>query len=240
MLQPVVVRLRPGGGYELIAGERRWRAAREAGMATVPALVREAGDRDSLLLAVVENVVREQLSPVEEARAYAVLIDEFGLALADVAEQVGRSKPSISNRIRLLQLPDDVLELVERGELGERHARAVLSLPDHESRRLLARRIVREGMSAAAAERAAHAGGSRRRPRRKLPVDPALAARARAAAERVTGKAARLLAGRLELPFEDEHELAELAEALERAEAALGQPAESAGSRFATIRRAGD
>src|SRR5919106_301173 len=97
MLQPVVVRPRPAGGYELIAGERRWRAARQAGIETVPAIVREADDRDSLLLALVENVAREDLSPVEEARAYAVLIDEFALSLGEVADRVGQSKPAVSN-----------------------------------------------------------------------------------------------------------------------------------------------
>jgi ParB family chromosome partitioning protein len=91
LLQPVVVRPRAEGGYELIAGERRWRAAREAGIESVPAIVREADDRDSLLLALVENVAREQLSAVEEARAYAALMDEFGLSLGDLAERVGRS-----------------------------------------------------------------------------------------------------------------------------------------------------
>ena len=96
LLQPIVVRPRQAGGYELIAGERRWRAAREAGLATLPALIREADDRDSLLLALVENVAREQLSPVEEARAYASLVDEFELTLGDVAERVGRSKPAVS------------------------------------------------------------------------------------------------------------------------------------------------
>src|SRR6266508_2292819 len=105
VIQPVVVRRRVAGGWELIAGERRWRAAREAGLAIVPALVREADDRDSLLLALVENVAREQLSPADEARAYALLIDEFGLSLGDVSERVGRSKPAVSNRMRLLELP---------------------------------------------------------------------------------------------------------------------------------------
>ena len=118
VIQPVVVRRRVEGGWELIAGERRWRAAREAGLATLPAVVREADDRDSLLLALVENVAREELSPVEEARAYALLIDEFGLSLGEVSERVGRSKPAVSNRMRLLDLPDDVLGMVERGELS--------------------------------------------------------------------------------------------------------------------------
>src|SRR5881227_3978707 len=147
LLQPVVVRPRPEGGYELIAGERRWRAARQAGVETVPALVREADDRDSLLLALVENVAREQLSAVEEARAYAVLLDEFGLSLGDVAERVGRSKPGVSNRLRLLELPDEVLWMLARGELTEGHARAVLAVPNDAGRRALARRIVKEGLS---------------------------------------------------------------------------------------------
>ena len=219
LLQPVVVRPRPEGGYELIAGERRWRAAREAGLTTVPALVREADDRDSLVLALVENVAREQLSPVEEARAYAVLLDEFELSLAEVASKVGRSKPAVSNRLRLLELPEEVLELVEQRKLSEGHARAVLAVPDHEGRRALARRIVRRGLSVRAAERAAReAGAATRRPRAPRDgVDPALAERARAAAERLTGRPARVLAGRVELPFADEYELAELVEVLERA-----------------------
>ena len=221
MLQPVVVRPRDAGGYELIAGERRWRAAREAGVSTVPAIVRDADDRDSLLLALVENVAREDLSPVEEARAYAVLIDEFGLSLGEVAERVGRSKPSVSNRIRLLELPGDVLGLVERGQLTEGHARAVLAVPDHEDRRRLAQKIVREGLSVRSAERAARWSGAKRKPRRKNPnADPQLAARVRSAAERLTGLGTRVGPGRVEIAFVDEHELAELAEALERALAA--------------------
>jgi len=217
VLQPVIVRPRAGGGYELIAGERRWRAAKEAGTVTVPAVVRAADDRESILLALVENVAREQLSAVEEARAYAVLLDEFGLSLGEIAERVGRSKPAVSNRLRLLELPEDVLWMLARGELTEGHARAVLAVPEHEGRRRLARRIVRDGLSVRAAERAAQASGARRRPRRTArPVDPGLAERARLAAERVTGRPARLAAGRIELPFADEHDLAELAEALER------------------------
>jgi len=216
VLVPVVVRPRAAGGYELIAGERRWRAAREAGVATVPALVREAGDRESLVLALVENVAREQLSAVEEARAYAVLLDEFELSLADVAERVGRSKPSVSNRLRLLELPEEVLWMLVRGELTEGHARAVLALPDHAARRRLARRIARDGLSVRAAEKAAQDGGAARRPRtRASSANPALAERVRAAAARITGLPARVTAGRVELSFESETQLEELAEVLE-------------------------
>jgi ParB family chromosome partitioning protein len=220
VIQPLLVRSRAAGGYEIVAGERRWRAAREAGRATVPAVVREADDRETLLLGLVENVAREQLTPIEEARAYAVLIDEFGLTLGDVAERVGRSKPTVSNRIRLLELPDDVLGMVERGQLSEGHARAVLAVPDHEGRRRLAREIVRRGLSVRAAEQRAKWAGARRRPRvRATPVDPALAERVREAFVRLTGFHARVATGRVELAFADEHELEELVEALERAAA---------------------
>ncbi len=217
VLQPVVVRPLPSGAYELIAGERRWRAAHAAHLTTVPAVIREADDRESLLLGLVENVAREQLSPVEEARAYAVLLDEFGLSLGEIAGQVARSKPAVSNRVRLLELPDDVLELVEEGAISEGHARAVLAVPDHDGRRRLARRVVREGLSVRAAERAARSAGALRKPRRITRVDPVLADRVCRAAEQLTGLPARVSAGRLELAFADETGLTELAEALERA-----------------------
>jgi ParB family chromosome partitioning protein len=216
LVQPVVVRPRAAGGFELIAGERRWRAAQEAGIPTVPALVREADDRETLLLGLVENVAREELSAVEEARAYALLLDEFELSLGDLAERVGKAKPTVSNRLRLLELPDDVLGLVERGELTEGHARAVLAVPDQDGRRRLARQIVRRGMSVRAAERAARWAGAKTKPRKVSKVDPALAERARKAAERLTGFPARIVSGRIEIAFADETELAELVEALER------------------------
>jgi ParB family chromosome partitioning protein len=218
VLQPVVVRPRGAGGYELIAGERRWRAAREAKLKTVPAVVREADDRDSLLLGLVENIAREDLSPVEEARAFAVVLDEFGLSLGELAEQVGKSKPAVSNRVRLLELPEDVLKMLERGQLTEGHARAVLAVPDHEGRRALARKIVRKGMSVRAAERAARWAGARTKQRRQqVRLDPRLVARAKTAADRITGFSSRVVSNRIEVSFADETELEELVEALERA-----------------------
>jgi ParB family chromosome partitioning protein len=204
VLQPIVVRRRGEGGFELIAGERRWRAARSAGIATLPALVRDVEDSDSLLLGLVENVAREQLSPVEEARAYASLVDEFELSLGDVADRVGRSKSVVSNRLRLLELPEEVLWMLARGDMSEGHAR-----------------IVKEGLTVRAAERAAREGGARRRPRRVAAVDPALVDRARTAAERLTGMPARVSAGALQIRFEDEKGLAELVESLEAAAAQL-------------------
>ena len=215
VVQPIVVRPSEGRTYELIAGERRWRAARAAGLATIPALVRETDDRESLVLALVENVAREDLSPIEEARAYSLLMDEFDLSLGEVAERVGRSKPTVSNRIRLLELPEDVLGLVERGLLSEGHARAVLSVPDHEGRRLLARKVVAQGLSVRVTERAARWAGATRKPRRARRVDPALAARARESLERLTGRPVRVTDTRIEITFGDEVGLAELVEALE-------------------------
>jgi len=218
VLQPVVVRPRAAGGYELIAGERRWRAARDAKLKTVPAVVREADDRETLLLGLVENVAREDLSPVEEARAFAVVLDEFGLALGDLAERVGKSKPAVSNRVRLLELPEDVLKMVERGQLTEGHARAVLAVPDHEGRRALARKIVQKGMSVRAAERAARWAGAKTKQRRPVSrLDPALVARAKVATDRITGFSSRIVSNRLEISFADETELEELVEALEQA-----------------------
>jgi ParB family chromosome partitioning protein len=217
ILQPIVVRRRVDGGFELIAGERRWRAARAAGIPTLPALVRDADDGDALLLVLVENIAREQLSPVEEARAYASLVDEFELSLAEVSERVGRSKSAVSNRLRLLELPEEVLWMLARGDLTEGHARAVLSLPDDDARRRLAQRIANEGLTVRAAERAAQAGGARRRPRRVNALDPALVDRVRASLEHLTGLPVRVTGGAVQIRFGDETRLAELAEALDAA-----------------------
>ncbi|HSI97379.1 MAG TPA: ParB/RepB/Spo0J family partition protein [Gaiellaceae bacterium] len=227
VLQPIVVRRRGEGGFELVAGERRWRAARAAGVPTLPALVRNAGDSDSLLLGLVENIAREQLSPVEEARAYASLVDEFELPLGEVAERVGRSKSAVSNRLRLLELPEEVLWMLARGDLTEGHARAVLSLPDDDARRRLARRIAKEGLTVRAAERAAQDGGARRRPRRAAPLDPTLVDRVRSSLEHLTGLPVRVTGGTIQIRFGDETRLAELAEVLESAGARLGEGRQS-------------
>jgi ParB family transcriptional regulator, chromosome partitioning protein len=216
LIQPVVLRPRLEGGYELIAGERRWRAAREAGIDTVPAVVRDADDRETLLLGLVENVAREDLSPVDEARAYALLLDEFGLSLGDVAERVGKAKPTVSNRMRLLELPDDVLAMIGRQELTEGHARAVLAVPDQDGRRKLARRIVKEGLSVRAAERAARWAGARTKERRASTVDPVLAGRIKGSVKRLTGFDAKVGTTGLHVPIDGEVQLEELAEALER------------------------
>jgi len=138
VLQPVLVRPLVGGRYELIAGERRWRAARIAERA-IPAVVRRHEDAASLELALIENMAREDLNPVEEARACAALVEELGLTREEVGVRVGRSRVAVSNLIRLLELPDEALALIERGELTEGHGRALLMADDHDRRRALAR-----------------------------------------------------------------------------------------------------
>lgn len=160
VLQPVLVRPLPDGRYELIAGERRWRAARLAGMAEIPAVIRRHDDAASLELAVIENMAREDLSPVEEARACAALVEELGLTREEVGRRVGRSRVAVSNLIRLLDLPDEALELLERGDLSEGHGRALLLASDHADRRRLAREAAANGWSVRELERRARAAAA--------------------------------------------------------------------------------
>jgi ParB family transcriptional regulator, chromosome partitioning protein len=161
VLQPVLVRPVAGGSYELIAGERRWRAAQLAGFETVPALVRPHDDAASLELALIENMAREDLNPVEEARACAVLVDELGLTREEIGRRVGRSRVAVSNLMRLLDLPDEVLDALATGQLSEGHGRALLTAADHGDRRRLARRAVEEGWSVRDTEARARDAGAR-------------------------------------------------------------------------------
>ena len=223
VVQPVIVRPH-GDRYELIAGERRWRAARAAGLARLPALVRDAGDRESLALALVENVVREQLNAVEQARAYARLADEFGLSQTEIAESVGRSRAGVANAIRLLDLPDDVLDLIEQGSLSEGHGRAVLQVPDHDARRELAQRVATRGLSVREAEAEARRTAPatpRRRPRRGPDwYDPDAANDTVDAIYRAFGLTARMTPDasgcRVEIRLRDPSELARLLDVLGR------------------------
>ena len=170
VLQPILVRPLPGARYELVAGERRWRAAQLAGLDVVPAIVERRDDAQSLEAAIVENMAREDLNPVEEARAVAALVEELGLTREEVGRRVGRSRVAVSNLLRILDLPDDVLERLGRGELSEGHGRALLLAEDHATRRSLARDAVDGGWSvrvledrARQANAAARDGGAPRR-----------------------------------------------------------------------------
>jgi ParB family transcriptional regulator, chromosome partitioning protein len=175
VLQPVLVRPVVGGSFELIAGERRWRAARIAELDTIPAVIRRHDDPASLEVALIENMAREDLNPVEEARACAALVEELGLTREDVGLRIGRSRVSVSNLIRLLDLPDEALELIERHELSEGHGRALLLTEDNADRRNLAREAAAAGWSVRDLEARARAAGSSSASRRRKPrSSPAL------------------------------------------------------------------
>jgi ParB family transcriptional regulator, chromosome partitioning protein len=147
VIQPLLVRPLHDGSYELIAGERRWRAAQQAGLEKVPAIVRDSEQAERMQVALIENMVREDLNPVEEARACAALVEDLGLSKEDLARRVGRSRPAVSNLIRLLDLPDEALDLLESGELSEGHGRALLAAAGNDVRRRLARDAVKGGWS---------------------------------------------------------------------------------------------
>jgi ParB family chromosome partitioning protein len=168
VVQPLLVRPLADGSYELIAGERRWRAAQQAGLERVPAIVRESARAERLQVALIENVVREDLNPVDEARACAALVEDLGLSKEELARRIGRSRPAVSNLIRLLELPDEALELLESGELTEGHGRALLGIRGNDARRKLAREAAKGGWSVRETEnrvKLASQPGSRR-PRR--------------------------------------------------------------------------
>src|SRR5690349_19265085 len=157
VLQPLVVRALPGGTYELIAGERRLRASKIAKLEQVPAIIRDAEGSERLELALLENVAREDLNPVDEARACAILVDDLGVSKAELASRIGKSRPAVANAIRLLDLPDEVLELIERAELTGAHGRALLMTRDNDTRRRLAREAVAAGWSVKETEKRAKA-----------------------------------------------------------------------------------
>jgi ParB family chromosome partitioning protein len=223
VLQPVLVRPRPGGSYELVAGERRWRAARLAGLETLPALVQQRDDAQSLEDALIENMAREDLNPIEAARAVAGLVEELGLTREAVGRRVGRSRVAVSNLLRLLDLPDEALALVEDGSLTEGHGRALLLADDHADRRSIARAAVQGGWSVRVVEqRAREANAPARAARRgRAAVHPdqeAAAARISEALGAALGVEVRArprgTGYKVELAFEDVDEALALARRL--------------------------
>ena len=220
VLQPVLVRPLAGGRYELLAGERRWRAARLAGLERIPAVVRAAPDGDGLEIAMIENMARQDLNPVEAAHACAALVDEFGLTKEEVGKRVGKSRVAISNLVRLLELPDEVLSMLEKGQLSEGHGRAVLQARDHNVRRRVAREARDRGLSVRQTESLARgdtgATGTSK-PAARLQSADALAA-SRDAEEMLSsllGCEVHVRLGRrggsVEIPFDDLAELSDLA-----------------------------
>jgi ParB family transcriptional regulator, chromosome partitioning protein len=226
LLQPIVVRALPGGDYELVAGERRLRAARIAELESIPAVVREADDWERLDLALAENMARVDLNAIEEARACAMLVDDLGLTKEEVGRRVGRSRVAISNLIRLLELPDQALELIETGELSEGHGRAILLCKDHVTRRQLAFAARDGAWSVRETERRARGAetGSTEPARPRAVVHPDLAEALAAAEDALSaalGRVVRVRARgdgcRAELEFDTPAEAVELAERILRA-----------------------
>ena len=164
VLEPILVRKRPSGGFEIIAGERRWRAAQQAGLKAVPIFQHDLGDEAAFEAALVENLQREDLNPLETARAFQRLVDDYGYTQDAVAAKVGKERSTVANALRLLKLPKDLMELVEDGELSEGHGRALLSAPSVSVMKKLARQAVSKGWSVREVERqarrAARGGGS--------------------------------------------------------------------------------
>lgn len=170
ILQPLVVRPRPNGRYQIIAGERRWRAARIAGLDEVPVVVKELDDHQTLEVALVENLVREDLNPVEEAFGYRTLATEFSMTQEQIAQRVGKSRPAVANALRLLSLPEDVLELLKNGDISSGHAKALLPLEERSSP--LAKRIIKEGLSVRQTEKLVKSALSGQREAQKAPPSP--------------------------------------------------------------------
>lgn len=169
VLQPVIVEPLPDGRYQLIAGERRWRAARVAGLSTIPAVTRRANDEERLELALVENVQREDINAVDEAMAYRTLIERFGMTQEEVARKVGKSRSTIANTLRLLTLEPEILEALQQGKITEGHARALLMAPE-EARLDIFHRTVRAGWSVRETERAARATSRKKETSTPAPV----------------------------------------------------------------------
>jgi ParB family chromosome partitioning protein len=185
VVQPLLVRPLPDGSYELVAGERRWRAAQQAGLERVPAIVRDSAEAEMLQTALIENMVREDLNPVDEARACATLVEELGVSKGELARRVGRSRPAISNLIRLLDLPDEALEMLESGELSEGHGRALLLVRGNDERRRLALAAARKDWSVRETERQAKLAGQPSPRRAASRLDPEEEAAMKDAADRL-------------------------------------------------------
>ena len=213
ILQPLTVRRLSSGYYQIIAGERRWRAAKLAGLTEVPALIIEADDRKVMELALIENLQREDLNPVEEALGYETLIREYGLTQDGVARRMGKSRPAVANALRLLTLPPKARALLEEGKLSAGHARAVLAAPE-KLRDTLAEQIVREGLSVRQAEQLAKKLAAKKPPKARPAADPQAALYLRDAEKSLSGRLGRRVRilpgrkkGRVELEYYNEEDL---------------------------------
>lgn len=222
ILQPLVVRPIPGaGGYQLVAGERRWRAARMAGLSEVPAVIREFGDNEAMQIALIENLQREDLNPVEEAEGYRSLLETYGLTQDDVSRKVGKSRPAVANALRLLGLPEDVLGLVRDGSLSQGHARALLAIGDEKVMREAAERAVKEKLSVREVEKLAKKlakNSGQEEPAKSPPAKSMLEVEVESGLSEQLGRKVRVSHGRsrgvIEIEYYDEEDLRQLSNRL--------------------------
>ena len=223
VIQPLTVRRLASGYYQIIAGERRWRAAKAAGLAEVPAVIIEADDRKVMELGLIENLQREDLNPVEEARGYQVLMEEYGLTQEQVAQRMGKSRPAIANTLRLLALPEDLLALVEEGALSSGHARALLGAPTAALQRETAKQVVERQLSVRQTEALIRALQREKKDKPAPAQGPDLALYLGEAEKDLSGRLGRKVKiahkgdkGRIELEYYNEQDLEALLELLQR------------------------
>jgi len=224
IMQPLTVRRLGSGYYQIIAGERRWRAAKLAGLTEVPVSIIEADDKKVMELGLIENLQREDLNPMEEAKGYQVLMKEYGLTQEEVAERVGKARPTVANALRLIALPDPIQALVEEGKLSPGHARAVLSLPTTALQKKLAQKIVVEGLSVRKAESLAKSMATAKKQEEKKPAPDALQLYRDDAAKQMSQWFSRKVTitkgpkrGKLVMEFYDDEDLTRLVDLLEAA-----------------------
>ena len=214
ILQPIVVRPRANGRYQIVAGERRWRAARIAGLGEVPVVVKELDDHQTLEIALVENLVREDLNPVEEALGYRTLADEFSMTQEQIASRVGKSRPAVANALRLLSLPEDVIELLKNGSISSGHAKALLPLENNAS--AAARQVIKDGLSVRQTEALVKKALSGQGEAQKAPPSPSFYKETELALRDVLSRRVKVSAkkdgkGELTIEFYSQEELKEFA-----------------------------
>lgn len=222
IIQPLTVRRLASGYYQIIAGERRWRAAKLAGLSEVPAIIIEADDRKVMELGLIENLQREDLNAIEEAMGYKTLIEDYGLTQEEAAQRVGKSRPAVANALRLISLPDAIRALVEEGQLSAGHARALLSIPNAVLQKKLAQKVVAEGLSVRQTEAMAkRLSKEQEDEKEETPADPMKMYRD-AAAKELSSRWGRKVSismgakkGKLEFEFYNDEDLTELLDRLE-------------------------
>ena len=218
VIQPLTVREMPNGYYQIIAGERRWRAARIAGLSDVPVVVIEADDRKAMELALIENLQRQDLNPVEEAMGYQSLMEEYGLTQEEAAERVGKSRSAVANTLRLLSLAPEVLELLKEGQLTAGHARAILSLKSEKKQLEAAKKIIALSLSVRQAETLCKNMGKEKPPKQEVTFEVDYVAECEKSLSKHLGRGVKIIngkrKGRFELEFYGEEDLQNLLDAL--------------------------